>query len=394
VAEDIPLLLALFCSTKSVELAPLGFTPEQLAPLLQMQFNARQSSYASTFPHAVDMILCLADGTPVGRHLIDRQADCYRSVDLAVLPEHRNRGIGAWAVHIVQQLAQAEGLPLRLRALSADRAVHLYQRLGFSTIGTDEISFEMEWRPANLPARAAAPRRPAERIALPDGRSLDRIPVIDTILAFLRGIGLTIEMGAVTDGVQPGIRLIANGLCVDLDNLFFAGDLLHDAGHLAVMPPSRRSAYLPLPTTDGGEEMATLAWSYAAALHIGIPPEVVFHEHGYKGQGQMLIARYEFGDRPGVPLLAWMGLTSLPEDIPSGFPRMAHWLREQPPPWPANPLPSNNPKRCMHDRSPLPRPPQCITFGPCNHYDPSYCPLRFSLPQTCRRILATQSRRR
>jgi GNAT superfamily N-acetyltransferase len=330
-AEDIPLLFALFCSTKSIELAPLGFSPDQLAPLLQMQFSARQSSYASTFPNAVDMILCLADGTAVGRHLIDRQSDCYRSVDLAVLPEHRNRGIGAWAVHLVQQLAQAEGLPLRLRALQQDRAVHLYQRLGFTTIATDEISFEMEWRPANLPARAVAPTKPVEQIDLADGATLDRIHVVNTILTFLRQIGLTVEMGVVTDGVLPGIRMISNGLRVDLDNLLYAGDLLHEAGHLAVMPPSRRSAYLPLPTTDGGEEMATLAWSYAAALHIGLPPEVVFHEQGYKGHGRFLIARYEVGgDRPGLPMLCWMQMTTpATGDRPSDFPRMTRWLRSE-----------------------------------------------------------------
>jgi hypothetical protein len=298
-----------------------------------MQFNARQTSYASTFPNALDMILCLADGTPVGRHLIDRQVDCYRSVDLAVLPEHRNRGIGAWAVHLVQQLSQAEGLPLRLRALSQDRAVHLYQRLGFTTIATDEISFEMEWRLANLPARSIAPVKPVEKIALADGGNLDRISVVNTILAFLREIGLTIETGTVTDGVLPGVRMIANGLRVDLDRLLFAGDLLHEAGHLAVMTPGRRGAYLPLPTTDGGEEMATLAWSYAAAIHLGLPAEVVFHEHGYKGHGQFLISRYETGDQPGVPMLWWMELTTPPvDDQPSGFPRMTRWLRAEPPP--------------------------------------------------------------
>ena len=34
---------------------------------------------------------------------------------------------------------------------------------------------------------------------------------------------------------------------------------------------------------DAGEEMGAIAWSYAAALHIGLDPRVVFHEDGYKG---------------------------------------------------------------------------------------------------------------
>lgn len=328
-AEDTPLLLALFRSTKGAELAPLGFTAEQLEPLLQMQFHARQTSYGATYPRALDMILCLEDGTAVGRHLVDRQPDCYRSVDLAVLPEHRNRGIGTWALRQVQQLAQVECVPLRLRVIEADRAVHLYERLGFEKIASDEISYEMEWRPANIPGRAPAPPKPEAEVPLLDGRRLDRIEVAHRIVRFLKDIGLSIEMRPVIDGFLPGVRMVTGGLHVDMDRLLYPGDLLHEAGHLAVMPKERRMAESPTATTDGGEEMATLAWSYAAALYLDLPPEVVFHEHGYKGQGQFLIARYQRGDQPGVPLLWWRGLTTPPADgRPSGFPHMTRWLCE------------------------------------------------------------------
>ena len=330
-AEDTPLLLALFRSTKGEELAPLGFTSEQLEPLLQMQFNARQMSYGSTFPRALDMILCLEDGTAVGRHLVDRQTDCYRSVDVAVLPEYRNRGIGAWAIRQVQQLAEVEGVPLRLRVIERDRAVHLYERLGFEKIASDEFSFEMEWRPASIPGRKPAPPKPAAKIELLDGGRLDRVHVLDTIFAFLQEIGFMVDFRPVAEGFLPGIQMVSNGLQVDLDKLLYPGDLLHEAGHLAVMTPDRRVEEFPAATTDGGEEMAALAWSYAAALHLGLPPEVVFHEQGYKGQAQFLISRYQGGDQPGVPLLWWMGLTTPPADgQPSAFPRMTLWLRPEP----------------------------------------------------------------
>jgi hypothetical protein len=32
-----------------------------------------------------------------------------------------------------------------------------------------------------------------------------------------------------------------------------------------------------------GEEMAAIAWSYAACVHLGLEPTVVFHSDGYKG---------------------------------------------------------------------------------------------------------------
>ncbi len=335
-AEDTPLLFELFCSNKGEELAPLGLTTEQLGPLLQMQFNARHMSYGSTFPHALDMILCLEDGTPVGRHLIDRQTDCYRSIDLAVLPQHRNRGIGGWAVRQIQQLAQVEGVAMRLRVITQDRAVHLYQRLGFEKIASDEFSFEMEWRPSGMAGRKPAPQKPEAQIALLDGRQIDRPFVLDTILTFVQEIGLTVDLRPIPEGFLPGIRMVRGGLHVDLDTLLYPGDLLHEAGHLAVMPPDRRYADSPAPTTDGSEEMAAIAWSYAAALHLGLPPEVVFHEHGYKGQAQSLIARYQGGDQPGVPMLWWMDLTTRPIDgQPSAYPRMTRWLRANTSPEPS-----------------------------------------------------------
>ena len=140
--------MALFRSTKGLELAPLGLGAEQLEPLLQIQFHARRVSYASSYPGARDWIVCLEDGRAVGRHLVERQPDCYRSIDLAVLPEYRGRGIGAWAVRQVQAMAEREHVAMRLRVVQGDRPAQLYRRLGFREIASDAISCEMEWRGA------------------------------------------------------------------------------------------------------------------------------------------------------------------------------------------------------------------------------------------------------
>ncbi|MFZ0815048.1 MAG: hypothetical protein WAM78_05985 [Candidatus Sulfotelmatobacter sp.] len=75
-------------------------------------------------------------------------------------------------------------------------------------------------------------------------------------------------------------------------------------------------------------------WSYAAAIHIGLPPETVFHQTGYKGSAQSLIQIYRAGNA-GVPLLQWMGLTldqthAAELSIPP-YPHMLRWLREEKP---------------------------------------------------------------
>ena len=50
-----------------------------------------------------------------------------------------------------------------------------------------------------------------------------------------------------------------------------------------MLPPSRRAHANENMGDDGGLEMAAIAWSYAAAIHLEIPPAVVFHEAGYRG---------------------------------------------------------------------------------------------------------------
>ncbi|MFP5236428.1 MAG: GNAT family N-acetyltransferase [Acidobacteriota bacterium] len=327
-AADEPLLFALFAAEKAREFAPLGLAAEQLEPLLEMQFRARQTGYAQTFPAATDFILCREDGTAVGRHLVERQADCYRCIDIAVLDEDRNRGIGTWALRQLQQIASIEGVPFRLRVMKNNPAQRLYERLGFIKVSGDELAYEMEWQ---APRSARVGGRPETPCAMESahGVEFDREEVTDRIVAFLREIGLEVQLGLVpSNSFLPGIQVVRNGLRVDRDALKYPGDLLHEAGHLAVMTRERRNEEFPH-SNDAAEEMAAMAWSYAAALHIGIAPEIVFHEAGYRGQSASLLDGYRRGTLNGQPILWWLGLTTpeLPGN-PTIYPKMLRWVRE------------------------------------------------------------------
>jgi hypothetical protein len=141
------------------------------------------------------------------------------------------------------------------------------------------------------------------------------------ILAFVRDIGIAVERGAVPDGFLPGIAVRHGRLIVDPDRLRFPGDLLHDAGHLAVSDPSARP-HLAAVADDPGEEMAAIAWSFAAAQAIGIDPRLVFHNDGYRGGGAELAHDFAAGRGFGVPLLEWYGMVA-----PGAFPAMTRWLR-------------------------------------------------------------------
>lgn len=148
---------------------------------------------------------------------------------------------------------------------------------------------------------------------------------------FLAEIGIPTQEAALTaDTFLPGILIDNGGLLLDLAKLRYPGDILHEAGHLAVTPAAERAqlagnvmAGKPEQQGTDGEEIVAMLWSYAAAQAIGVPPEIVFHPDGYRNASGWMLDNFRQGIYPGLPLLTWMGLTTN-ED----FPRMTRWLRE------------------------------------------------------------------
>ena len=146
--------------------------------------------------------------------------------------------------------------------------------------------------------------------------------VLDRILEFLATAGLEVRLEPIEGStVLPGITVDHGALVVDEDRLAHVGDVLHEAGHLAVVPAADRAGLTTDVGADGGNEMAALAWSYAAARHLGLAPEVVFHDGGYRGGASALVENFEAGRYVGVPILVWRGLTTT-----EAYPAMEHWL--------------------------------------------------------------------
>lgn len=143
------------------------------------------------------------------------------------------------------------------------------------------------------------------------------------IAAFLIDIGLDVRPGEAAGGTfVPGIRIAGGGLVVDESEMAYPGDLLHEAGHLAVAAPEARSRLDGSAGDDPGDEMAAIAWSYAACIHLGLDSAVVFHEGGYRGGSAALRENFAAGRYVGVPMLEWYGLAGKGE-----FPRMRRWVR-------------------------------------------------------------------
>jgi len=155
-------------------------------------------------------------------------------------------------------------------------------------------------------------------------------PLVARIVAFIESVGIPVLIEPVADSLLPGATVRRGTLVFDPARLPYPGDLLHEAGHIAVTDPAVRDTLDEIPS-DPSEEMSAIAWSYAAALEIGIDPALVFHDHGYRGGGGYLVPALAGRNAPGVPMLAYFGMTAekhrAQERGMAPYPAMARWLR-------------------------------------------------------------------
>ncbi len=318
--HDSTFLQNLYASTRADELNRMGWSAAQQQAFVQMQYQAQRQSYLMQFPDAEYRII-QHSATDVGRLIVDRTADVLWLIDISLLPEHRNAGLGAGLIRNLQAEAARAGKPVMLHVDNANRARHLYERLGFVKTAEDEFYAEMAWRSG------------AEQVWDVVAHGFEN-PLTAVIGAFLGEIGLDVRAGTVGEQTfLPGIKVDHGGLLVDEATLKQPGDLLHEAGHLAVMPPQRRRrAHIDV-GQDAAEEMMAIAWSYAALVHLKLDPAVVFHPDGYRGGAQALIENFTGGRTIGVPMLQWLGMTvdarRAAETGSAAYPAMLKWLCDE-----------------------------------------------------------------
>ncbi|MBU0912067.1 MAG: hypothetical protein KKF22_05970 [Gammaproteobacteria bacterium] len=150
------------------------------------------------------------------------------------------------------------------------------------------------------------------------------------LTAFFQQIELPYQLTSLSGtSFLPGLRIQNGCLLIDPDKLSYLGDCLHEAGHIAVTTSAKR-AELQADVRQSGhgpaEEMAAIAWSWAALQYLKLPPEFLFHSDGYKGGSDAYIAAFTTGKGFGHPLLSWYGMCET-ADTTNGYPQMKLWLR-------------------------------------------------------------------
>ena len=171
---------------------------------------------------------------------------------------------------------------------------------------------------------------------------------------FLESIGITVEVRHGTDGFLPGLRIEGCTILVAQASDEVVGDVLHEAGHVAVTPSLFREHlsdnvsddrmnklyedYLAA-NPDGfswpedpicrailqADEQAAIAWSFAAALAIGIDTMLPF-KNGFEGGGEDVHLALSIGQHLGINGLRVGGMTGR-RGATDGFPAMVRWMQ-------------------------------------------------------------------
>lgn len=141
--DDMPFLRKVYASTRQMELDLTDWSEEQKEQFLAMQFNAQHSHYQQHYCDAQFNIIEI-DSQDAGRlYRLDQPHDI-RIIDITILPEYRNRGIGSLVLNDIIEHGDKNGTPITIHVELNNPAMSLYRRLGFEPISSEGVYLLME----------------------------------------------------------------------------------------------------------------------------------------------------------------------------------------------------------------------------------------------------------
>ena len=148
-ADDEAILCQIYSDTRTEELARLtDWTPGQKEAFLRSQFMAQHTYYQNNYKGANFWVLEYRSRI-IGRLYLHThyEGESMRIIDIALLPEWRNKGIGTQILLDVIEWATDMNRSLTIHVESFNRAMKLYKKLGFVLVSrTNGVYHLLEWK--------------------------------------------------------------------------------------------------------------------------------------------------------------------------------------------------------------------------------------------------------
>ena len=145
--DDEALLYRVYYSTREDELTLVDWDGAQKEAFVRQQFAAQHQHYQQHYVGAAFQVI-LADGQPAGRLYVARWPNEIRIVDITLLPEYRNSGIGTRLLKGLMAEARRAQKVLSIHVELFNPALRLYTRLGFVKTGEHGVYYRMDWTPS------------------------------------------------------------------------------------------------------------------------------------------------------------------------------------------------------------------------------------------------------
>ncbi|MEI7209065.1 GNAT family N-acetyltransferase [Pectobacterium carotovorum] len=97
--------------------------------------------------HYNDAYIVLMGSERIGLFKRHKGADEWIIIQIQILPAYQGQGITAWLLKTFLQHADEANVPVTLSVLKGNRAITLYQRVGFKIVDNDDIALKMKRRP-------------------------------------------------------------------------------------------------------------------------------------------------------------------------------------------------------------------------------------------------------
>lgn len=147
ITEDDKLFLKqVYRSTREEELGLTDWDEEKKSGFTDQQFNAQHEYYQEVYRDASFEIILL-DGHQAGRLYLWESNRQIRIVDISLLPEFRNHGAGTHILEDLIRKSETTGKILSIHVEYYNRALRLYQRLGFKEKDQTGVYFYLEREP-------------------------------------------------------------------------------------------------------------------------------------------------------------------------------------------------------------------------------------------------------
>lgn len=146
--EALLILERIYGSTREKELAQTDWPEEHKAFFINLQFAAQHDYYQKVYPHAWYGFIKEEEKVAGRLYVNFNHPSDIRIIDIALLPDFRNKNIGSSVLLALQKWTASQGKPLSIHVEQFNPAKNLYERLGFVHAETyDEVYILMKWTP-------------------------------------------------------------------------------------------------------------------------------------------------------------------------------------------------------------------------------------------------------